>query len=828
MFRLAGSGGKRLMFGVSLRVVATFLASILFCSLLICISIRNKADNEKMTMERLIMEKSVKVSEVISKLLYKTQALSALVIQNDGRIQDFERVAATIVDDPAILNILVAPAGVVSDVYPLQGNEAVMGFNMLGPGAGNREAIRAKETGELVFGGPFTLVQGGQALVGRLPVWLNVAGGGKRFWGLVSVTLKYPQALAGAALETLEKQGFAYEIWRVNPDDGKRQVVASSPNADTSKVRFIEKHIPLLNADWYFRIAPVREWYEYSENWILIVSGLAISLLIAFITRNNEELKRVKEELEKQESTLRDTAQMAEEASRMKSSFLSRMSHEIRTPMNAIIGMARIAENTGDVNKLRYCLSMIDASSSHLLGLINDVLDMSKIEAGKFELDNESFDLEKMLVKLSNISIATIENKRQAFSVRMNGDLPMHYRGDELRLSQVLANLLSNAIKFTPERGKIELAVCELSRKGDMSVLRFSVTDSGIGMTLEQRNKLFKAFEQADKSIAQRFGGTGLGLDISRNIAEKMNGRIWVESEPDHGSTFHLEVELERVACPDDAAGFDGFQPSSLRLLLVGDDADLRGQFQTVVEKFGMTVDMAGNGREAVRILEMAEQPYDAVFLAFDPSETESLETAKSLGAATNGDRIVVIASFREWKEIEGCLADCGISRFVAKPLFPSGVLEAVSLVLDKADSPGTGAGTNSQTPDLSGTTLLLAEDIEINREIFISLLEHTGIRIDVAENGAEAVRKFQENQDRYGLIVMDLQMPEMDGLEATRAIRSIDSARAREIPIIAMTANAFKEDIELCLACGMDDHLAKPLDTSALLEKITFYAFNS
>lgn len=283
---------------VSKKTLSAFFFSLLLCSTLIGITIRNRSHIEEMTMERLIMEKSTKVTEVISKLLYKTQALAALAIQSDGEMDDFERVATTIVDDPAILNILVAPSGTVSNVYPLEGNEKLIGYNLLGKGDGNREALMAKEMNQLVFGGPFTLMQGGEALVGRLPVWMNVSGDKKFFWGLVSVTLKYPQALEGAGLAILEKEGFAYEIWRVNPDDEERQIIAHSDYHYNKNARFIEKHTPILNADWYFRLSPVLEWYQYPENWILIFIGFGISFLIAFIVQNNCELKLVKTELE--------------------------------------------------------------------------------------------------------------------------------------------------------------------------------------------------------------------------------------------------------------------------------------------------------------------------------------------------------------------------------------------------------------------------------------------------------------------------------------------------------------------------------------------------
>lgn len=285
--------------GISSRAVAAFCLCIGLCSMLVFITIRNRSNVERMTMEQLIVEKGIKVTEVISRMLHKTQALAALVIQSNGEIENFDRVAATIIDDPAILNILVAPGGVVSDVYPLQGNEKLVGYSLLGEGAGNREAAYAVQKDALVIGGPFDLMQGGQALVGRLPVWLDAPDGTRFFWGLVSVTLRYPEALEGAGLAALRHQGFAFEIWRVNPDDGQKQIIANSDYVYDRKARYVERHIPILNADWYFRISPVRVWYHYVETWVLIFVSFGISLLIAFVVQNNHELKMMKLELER-------------------------------------------------------------------------------------------------------------------------------------------------------------------------------------------------------------------------------------------------------------------------------------------------------------------------------------------------------------------------------------------------------------------------------------------------------------------------------------------------------------------------------------------------
>lgn len=288
------TGGR----GVSGRSVLAFFLALSFCLGLSSLAVHHKSNLEKTNMERVIAEKSIKISDVISRLLYKTQALSALVIQSNGVVRDFERMAASIVDDPAILNILIAPDGVVSQVYPPGGNEKVLGYNLLGEGAGNKEAIMALHKGQLVLGGPFNLVQGGQALVGRLPVWTYWPGGARVFWGLVSVTLKYPEALREAGLDSLEREGFAYEIWRTNPDDGRRQIIAHSGYPYSGDVLFVEKHIPILNADWYFRILPVHAWYERYETWMLVAISLGMSLMFAFIVQNNCNLTVIKFELE--------------------------------------------------------------------------------------------------------------------------------------------------------------------------------------------------------------------------------------------------------------------------------------------------------------------------------------------------------------------------------------------------------------------------------------------------------------------------------------------------------------------------------------------------
>jgi len=536
-------------------------------------------------------------------------------------------------------------------------------------------------------------------------------------------------------------------------------------------------------------------------------------------------------ELKKAEEKLR-LMDIAEKANQAKSSFLSRMSHEMRTPMNAIIGMTKIAENTEDISKLKHCISVIETSSIQLLGIINDVLDMSKIEAGKFVLENVPMNIEKTLMKVCNIIIDAIEKKNQKLNVVIGNDLHLHYIADDLRLSQVITNLLSNAIKFTPENGKITLTVDEAGQQGNICTLRFSVTDTGIGMTPDQTTHLFGAFEQADGSITRRFGGTGLGLAISKTIVEKMDGRIWVESKYGAGSTFIFEVKLER-APHQETVICDGIRPENLRLLVVESDDDIRKRFISITQNFGIETDIAANAGDALRFVDMArndKRPYDMIFLAYElessPSAVNGIDFAKQINGKIDRNTVIIITTFLEWSRIEKEALVNDISHYITKPLFPSSVLDSINEVVGNTLKT-LEIKTCSAEPriDLSGVHILLVEDVEINREIFLALLEDTHVAVDCAENGLVAVSKFKENTDVYDLIIMDVQMPEMDGCQATRAIRAMDVPRAKTIPIIAMTANAFREDIDRCLECGMNDHLAKPIDEKSIMKKGLFYS---
>jgi PAS domain S-box-containing protein len=513
----------------------------------------------------------------------------------------------------------------------------------------------------------------------------------------------------------------------------------------------------------------------------------------------------------------------AEDASRSKSEFLANMSHEIRTPMNAIIGMTHIAKSSEDVKKKDYCLDKIDEASVHLLGVINDILDMSKIEANKFDLSYTKFNFEKMLIKMVNVISFRLEEKHQALNVHLDGAIPYMIICDEQRLSQVITNLLSNAVKFTPERGEITIDARLIGEENDDCVLQISVRDTGIGVTEEQKSRLFHSFEQADSSTSRKFGGTGLGLAISRRIVEMMNGRIWVDSQVGEGSVFTFQIHALRVSEEGTPKFFaPSLDPGKIRVFAVDDSEAVRQCFAEIAGGFGLLYDTAEGGVQACEKIEKSG-PWDICFVGWNLKDMETSELIRRLR-----DRgipsVLVMASAVEWSAVEQEAKAAGSEGFVQKPLFPSLLAERINECFHAVQETQEKDGVKDISNCFLGYRILLAEDIEINREILIALLEPTAIEIVSARNGMEAFADFAAAPDRFDMIFMDVQMPEMDGYEATRRIRALNVERAVKIPIVAMTANVFREDIEKCMEAGMNDHLGKPLNFDDVMEKLSKY----
>jgi len=579
--------------------------------------------------------------------------------------------------------------------------------------------------------------------------------------------------------------------------------------------------MPVMNGYEAARILKANE--EFSEIPIIFLTGIhdvqneiegfniGAADYIHKPFNNSLLLQRIKTHLTliENQKSLEAAVAEAKKADEAKSEFLSRMSHEIRTPLNAVIGMIYIAKNTSDTEKIKNCLDKADTASAQLLSIINDILDMSKIEANNLDLSYSEFDFEKTLMNIANVISARALEKNQDFVVKLNGNMPVSIISDELRLSQVITNLLSNAVKFTPENGTVVLTVgCggNIEKDGEFQ-MRAEVSDTGIGISEEQQKRLFDLFEQADRDISRKYGGTGLGLAISKRIIDLMGGKIWIESEAGKGAKFIFTVNVKKGREKSWIEYGVNLKKSGCRILLAERSKETRDYFLHIAESVGLTCDTADNYDDIARKIKNGAG-YDAFFV-----DSEIL--AERIGETAENPNVILLSN--NGREAE----ESGIKRVMTKPVFPTALIDVISGCV--------GGNTGSELRDnkkydFKGLVILAAEDIEINREILTALLEKTGAAAEYAEDGREAVEMFKRNPEKYSLILMDVHMPEMDGYEATRAIRAMPLARAKYIPIVAMTANVFREDIEACLESGMDDHLAKPIDPDLLFEKIMKY----
>ncbi|MDR1204424.1 MAG: bacteriohemerythrin [Peptococcaceae bacterium] len=552
------------------------------------------------------------------------------------------------------------------------------------------------------------------------------------------------------------------------------------------------------------------------EPEILIYMDVAVSFLVASLL--------IGLVLKYQQREYVSAQKAAEAASRSKSDFLSNMSHEMRTPMNAIIGMTAIGKSALDMEQKDYAFKKIEDASTHLLGVINDILDMSKIEANKLELSFSEFDFEKMLQKTVNVINFRVDERKQNFTVHIDKNIPRSLIGDDQRLAQVVANLLSNAVKFTPEGGSIRLNADLVREEEGVCVVQIEVSDTGIGISEEQQAMLFTSFQQAENSTSRKFGGTGLGLAISKRIVEMMGGKIWIESELGKGAAFIFYIQARRGSEETQGRLNPGVNWKNIRILAVDDSSEMREYFREIIQRFGGVCDVAASGEEAMERVKR-DGPYDVYFVDWSmPPGMDGVELARRIKAYETDKSIVMMMSSTEWSAIEEEAKQAGIDKFLPKPLFPSDILDCVNTCLGIGSLPSETDGSADETDCFKGFQILLAEDVEINREIVLTLLEPTGLVIDCALNGVEAVRMFSDQPERYHMIFMDIQMPEMDGYEATRTIRALNVFNAKTIPIIAMTANVFREDIEKCLASGMNDHVGKPLDINEVIAKLHEY----
>ncbi len=541
--------------------------------------------------------------------------------------------------------------------------------------------------------------------------------------------------------------------------------------------------------------------YKWFQTRIQLVEHTADVMRIMIYRKDvDQELKE--EEANKQ--VLRDALALAEQANNAKTDFLSRMSHDIRTPLNAIIGMSTIAgTNLEDTDKVADCLAQIGTSSRFLLGLVNNILDLAKIENGKMSLVNNTFSLYRMVDALTVTQLVAKE-KRQTFGVSIAPGVEEFYMGDEMRIQQVLMNLLSNASKYTPVGGKYTLRVSTGRKTGNHCIIRFTVEDNGEGIRADFLEKMFEPFTQA--THPNRRKGSGLGLAIAQNLVHLMNGTLTVKSEYGEGSCFTVEIPLEMI---ENDRMDEVLTGRNIRVLVVDDDLQVCEQAAQLLLRMGIDTEITDNGHEALSVLKSrmdTEQGFDVAIVDWQMPEMDGIETVRRIRKLVGRDVLVVVMSAYDWTEIEQEAREAGVDLFLPKPIYEQN-LRAV-LVSSQKES------KDEEQFAFHGEKVLLVEDNELNQEVAKTLLEMNNLQVEIAPGGVRGLEMFLDSQPGYYLaILMDIQMPDMDGYETTERIRSSVHPDAASIPIYAMTANAFSSDVAAAKASGMNGHIAKPVD---------------
>ncbi len=533
--------------------------------------------------------------------------------------------------------------------------------------------------------------------------------------------------------------------------------------------------------------------------------------------------KEAEQKLAEQQETLKGALNAAEQANKAKTVFLSNMSHEIRTPMNAIIGLDNIALNDPETpEKTKGYLTKIGTSAEHLLNLINDILDMSRIESGRMIIKNEKFSFSRLLEYVNTMISGQCQTKGLEYTCRINGHIDDYFIGDIIKLRQVLINILGNAVKFTPEGGTVEFEVERTAQYDGKSTLQFRMSDTGIGMSKEFLPHIFDTFAQEDASSTNKYGSSGLGLAITKNIVDLMNGNIRVESEKGVGTTFTVVVTLLDAEADDKDSERKQITPGDLAVLVVDDDPVACEHAKLVLEKTGIAAETAGSGAEAIEKVKLRHarmEPYNLILVDWKMPEMDGVETTRRIREIVGKQSAIIILTAYKWDDVLEEATDAGVDSFISKPLFAANVLEEYESAVK---SKGIETKGPEKKASLEGRRVLLAEDMTINAEIMMMVLSTRDMEADLAENGQIAVDAFASHEPGYyDAILMDMRMPVMDGLEATRTIRAMDRPDAKKIPIIALTANAFDEDVQRSLQAGLNAHLSKPVQPEVLFETL-------
>ena len=571
-------------------------------------------------------------------------------------------------------------------------------------------------------------------------------------------------------------------------------------------------HVPVNSAsDWsIISYIPLDDFDKNEIDWILIsviASGLLILLITDIIVFMRFNIK------------LAVTAKAAESASRAKTDFLSTMSHDIRTPMNAIIGLTTIAEkNVKDSQAVSDNLKKIRLASNHLLTLINDILDISKVESGRLNLSPVTFSIVDSAENLVNISQPMVRQKNIDFRFRSKNITSEYLYADQLRINQIFINILSNALKYTPDGNSVYVDMCQSpSQKEGCVKLIYTVSDTGIGISPEYMKEMYSPFSRQTDSRINAIQGTGLGLAITKKMVDLMDGTIECQSTEGKGTTFTVTLDI----CTCNKSEEEMTLPP-LNVLVVDDDEVLLETASDTLQALGTKPDLAESGDTALSKIQAKKQdgkPYDVIILDWKMPGLSGLELTKKIREILGNDVSIILVSAYDWTQIEENATEAGVSGFISKPLFRSSLYKKISEVLGLKDD---AAALEENNSELSGMKVLVAEDMDVNWEIIHTLLEMYGINSERAENGRIAVEKLRNIEPaQYDVVFMDIQMPQMNGLEATRQIRKLPNPYAAGIPIIAMTADAFSENVAECLEAGMNGHIAKPIDIKQVINEL-------
>ena len=551
---------------------------------------------------------------------------------------------------------------------------------------------------------------------------------------------------------------------------------------------------------------PMQELKEHESNWTLI--GIIVAGLLLLLIFNLHSVMNLNRQL-------KAAAVAADQANRAKTDFLSTMSHDIRTPMNAIIGLTTIAgKNTEDQVTVKESLRKINLASNHLLTLINDILDISKVESGKLNLSPVTFSIVECAENLVNISQPMVKEKNIDFNFRVSHFEHEYLYADQLRINQIFINILSNAVKYTEPGGTVDVDIREEKGETDKTVkITYVVADTGIGMTPEYMQHMYDPFTRQTDSRVNTIQGTGLGLSITKKMIDLMNGTIDCESEVGKGTTFTVKLE---IAVADKTEEEMKLPP--VNVLIADDDDVLRQTAADTLRSIGVEADTAAGGMEAVQKVQDGAQ-YQVVLLDLKMPDMDGIETARKIREKM-GDKVpIVLISAYDWSDMEEAAKEAGVNGFISKPLFRSTLYNKMSEVLGNERENN---GTEDENADIAGMHILVTEDNDINWEIISMLLQMQGVETERAVNGLEAVERMKNaRKGEFDLIFMDIQMPVMNGIEATKQIRALEDPWARQIPIIAMTADAFSENVAECFEAGMNGHIAKPIDMKIVLKEI-------